>query len=369
MVGLLLQEVRPGISMSSFDPENIDVQDFLDCLDIEFTIDGDHVRFACPFHHGDNPRSVRMNIESSAFFCHACKARGNGIQFTAQILSCSPLEAIRLLKERYQPGYLNPDAVSMVEEVKKIFDATDDGPKPQPILPDEIVAHFEVNWPLAETARRFGEGFPAFDYMLDRGFLSETLDKWEFGFDEISGRITLAIRDEIGNLIGFKARAWDGREPKYLILGDKPKKPSRYGWPCYFPSRVVFGAHRIPPESDLIVCEGEFNVIAIDQKTGLPAVAINGSHFSEHHALVIRRVARSVTLFLDTDRAGNDCVFGWTDEQEKFHPGIMQMLSPFLPIRIVPPHEGDPAEMTAEEIRRLLADSESALSLSIRQAV
>jgi len=316
-------------------------------------------RFSCPFpghDNGDENASSYMNEETTAFFCHGCKASGNAVHFTQRVLGISPLEAIRMLKERYQPGYLNPDAVRMVDEVAKVLNAPEETVHPQPRLPEAAIDRFEIDWHAAYTGWICGTGHAATDYMFERGFDWQTLDAWWLGYDQITGRITIPIRNEVGDLIGFKARAWwDKAHPKYLVLGDKPNRPARFGWPCYFPSRVVFGAHRVEPESDLIICEGELNVLALDQKLGLDAVAINGSHFTEHHARAIRRIARSVTLFLDTDDAGEEAA-----------ATIVRHLSPFLPIKIVPPHEGDPAGMTSEQIAKCLVGAESALRLALR---
>ena len=346
--------------MSAFDPSCIDVPDMLDCLEIRNISEAttEEIRFSCPFpnhENGDENASAYMNADTSAFFCHGCKERGNAIQFTSAVLGISPLESIRLLKERYMPGYLNPDAVSMVEEVRKILNAQEDGPAPQPVLEEDVLGNFAMDWNAAQDAWESGDGFPASDYMFERGFSAAWLEKWEFGYDPTFDRITFAVRDEHGRLIGFKGRAYDGREPKYLVLGDKPTRKTRYGWPCYFTSRVVYGAHRITTETDLVVCEGELNVVALDQKCDVPAVAINGSHFTADHALIIRRIARSVTLFMDTDTAGEDAV-----------NAIVKHLNPFMPVRIVPPHDGDPADMQPDEIHDALGRAESALALSIR---
>ena len=347
--------------MPAFDPANIEVGDYLECLEIRNISKATDLeyRFSCPFpghENGDENASAYMNAETTTFFCHGCKMRGNAIHFAAQLLDISPLEAIRLLKERYQPGYLNPDAVSMVEEVRKLREARGVRPPSQPILPEETLYRFGVEWERAKAAHRRQEGFAPCDYMFERGFAWQALAFWGLGYDEISGRITIPVRDEAGNLIGFKGRAWwDSAPPKYLILGDKPNRPARYGWPCYFPSRVVFGAHRIRPDSDLVVCEGELNVIAMWQKTTRFAVAINGSHFTEHHARIIRRVARSVTLFLDSDEAGTEATANMT-----------RLLDPFMPVKIVPPHEGDPADMTSDQIELLLGEARSALALALR---
>ena len=46
--------------------------------------------------------------------------RGNAISFTEKLLEVSPLEARRLLKQRYQPGFIDPDSRSIVSEIEQL---------------------------------------------------------------------------------------------------------------------------------------------------------------------------------------------------------------------------------------------------------
>jgi DNA primase len=301
-----------------------------------------------------------MNAETTKFYCHGCKERGNAISFASYCLGISYIASISLLRSAYQPGALDPDEIDMVAEIERLLNLREEIDE-QPLLPPSLVDNYEMDWKLAWDAYQEGNGFEPANYMFERGFDWETLTTWGFGWDDFSKRIVFPVYDDVGRLIGFKGRATDGRHPKYLVLGDGPRR-SLYGFPRYYPSRVVFGAYRIQDDPVLIVCEGELNAIAVTMKTGLPAVAINGSHFTEYHSKVIRRIASEVILFLDTDRAGDDAVWGWDDERTgKHHSGIVESLSPFLPIRLVPPHEGDPASMTKEEIIECVERSESDL--------
>ena len=114
---------------------------------------------------------------------------------------------------------------------------------------------------------------------------------------------------------------------------------TRYGWPTYSKSRVVFGAHRIAPVvPELIICEGEWNAIAIWQKLNRPAVAINGSSFSITQAKIIRDLTDRAIIFLDSDEAGEMATWGWTDDRGSRHQGVVEQLSPFVSVRVVPTH-------------------------------
>jgi len=351
----------------AFDPSNVDVEHFLESLGIEnITKATQHeMRFSCPYPNhagGDESPSAYMNIDTSQFYCHGCKEKGDAVSFAAFVLQVSPLEAIRNLRQAYQPGGLDPDAVSMQEIWRKHKAKLAEEDPAQPILDESELESREIDWADAWcTYDQTGSAYPC-DYMFERGFTPEAMMDHHIGWDMSSGRFTIPVRDIDCNLIGFKARTMDpNRKPKYLVLGDKEGERPRYGFSRYYPSRVVYAAHLITEElkTPLVVCEGEFNAIATMQKTDYPAVAINGSHFHHTHAKIIKRVAGEdgIILFLDEDSAGLDCMWGRWDSQGRWHPGIVEMLSPFMPVRVISGHDKDAADLDGDDILRLLEDS------------
>jgi len=356
--------------MASSDPSVIDVEHFLDTLEVrnmrKATIN--EMRFSCPLpqHPGeDNDPSCYMNIHTTAFFCHGCKGRGTAVTLTSEVLGISPLEATRMLRQAYSRGGLDPDARKMTDEMRKLFHKREEMVF-QPQLDEAVLKRFYVDW--ADAYCEWDQTKdPQIGYMFERGFEPEWLMDWNFGYDLASGRITIPIRDEHGVLVGFKARAMDDRHPKYLVLGDMAEREGSYGFKRYFPSRVVFGAYRyFEPDThvdQVVVHEGELNAIACYEKTGMPSVAINGSHFSDHHAKIIRRIANEAVLFLDEDSAGEDCVWGWTDSKGEFHKGIVDHLARHMPVRIIREHTQDAADLPAEEIERLVKDSRSVMEI------
>ena len=340
---------------------DIDVEDMLDVLDIDYEQVGGQLRIPCPFHDGMH-NTMAIDQETSRFFCHKCKVAGVAPDLVARLLDVSILEAIRMLKERYQPGFINPDARDTVAEVRKILEGRKVASVPeQPILDESELERFAVNWPEAWMAWRTPgwESFPACDYLFERGFEPEALEDWEFGWDAHSVRITFAVRDVQGRLIGFKGRVTDDRRPKYRVLGDSPGKGVYYGWPTYYVSRVVYGSHLVEPGTrELVICEGEWNAIAVRQKLNLPAVAINGSTFSETQARIIRDLADRVIVFLDSDDAGNMATWGWTDDRGRYHPGVVDQLRPFISVMVVPDHQGDPMDLDKDSLRSVIGEAQ-----------
>lgn len=358
--------------MAGFDPTCIDVEHFLETLEVRNLsyATEDEMRFSCPLpnHAGaDEKPSFYMNVHTTAFFCHGCKERGNAIGFTEVLLGISPLEAIRLLRQRYSPGAINPDERNMVKEIESIIFAKEEIIE-QPVIDESVLEEMSVDWEKVDFAMRRDQYVPEpMRYMFDRGFDYQTLTSWDFGYDKISDRPVFAVRDEFGKLIGFKGRAWRERQfPKYFVLGDKPGKDVKYGFPCYHTSKVVFGADRVKNDDDVVViCEGELNAISVEMKTGLRSVAINGSYFSDFHAHVIKEKANKVILFLDSDPAGESATWGWRDNNGKHHNGVVDALKPFIDVRVCPSHEGDAASMNAIEIAECIDNSSSWIALQL----
>ena len=116
------------------------------------------------------------------------------------------------------------------------------------------------------------------------------------------------------------------------------------------------GSH--PSCLELIICEGEWNAIAIWQKLNRPAVAINGSSFSITQAKIIRDLTDRAIVFLDSDEAGEMATWGWTDDRGRRHQGVVEQLSPFISVRVVPTHEGDPMDLVSDVLGKYIDDAQ-----------
>jgi DNA primase len=180
-----------------------------------------------------------------------------------------------------------------------------------------------------------------FFYMLERGFSWDTLESWEVGFAGNWSRISIPVRDELSRLVGFKGRAWDGSEPKYMVLPVEGR--------TYEVSRVVFGMHRAKAHCrrQVVVVEGELNAIAMHQKGWENAVGVSGRFVSADQARVIRHFADSAIVVFDELTDGVEAA---------------STLEPYMPVRVAPPSEFDPADSDRHAIRdRLDAATPSVL--------
>lgn len=327
--------------------DKVDVVDFLSALGIrQITDDGEEVQYSCPFPYhgnGDATPSAYMNKKSTAFFCHGCKAKGNAIHFLAQLEGISPLLSAKFIRERYGRGFIDPGSGGgLVAELESMFSSEQE--EQEEVNPE---IEYELD-PLNDEAR---------DYLEKRGFNVSTIRRFEIGIDPITGRIAIPIRDFSGRLVGFKARSYKQETPKYLVLGDrKSVARDRFGFKTYEKSQVLFSGPKDGYPGPGILCEGEFNAIALFQMGRRNALAISGSQLSQRQCELLKQKITSVTLFFDDDAAGNTCT-----------ADAIQKLEPYMPVRVVEPHEMDPADYLAaglnDECVRLIDEAKSTTEL------
>lgn len=333
----------------------INCRDLLESTDIKnISESGGEISFSCPsadHFHGDTSPSARMNSRTTAFICHGCGKRGNAITFLAWHKSIPETVARRLLEERYGGGAISAGVGNLEDMVKKIMNPeVVEEEKRIPPNEAEWIKRFYIDW---EAYGRHG----AIDYMYRRNFDPIILEKWEIGFDQYSNRITIPIRDHEGKLVGFKGRAWrENTIPRYMILGDN-RNQHRYGFQPYQKSKYVFGLDKIKQQcglNEIVIVEGELNVIAMDQHGYYMTVGIAGSDFSDFQARLIIESACSSILFLDNDKAG-----------DKGTKKVIEMLSPYMPLDVVQNATGDAAELDKETVDSLIHGAKSALESQV----
>lgn len=320
------------------DLRKVDVVDFLTALGIRNVSDeGEEVRYSCPYvghANADESASAYMNAESTAYYCHGCHARGNAVHFLARYEGISPLLAASFIRQRYDQGFREPDN-SFQRELEYFWMNIDEDIEEEN---EPIEYLMDVLPPEAK------------DYMLGRGFLEETLEAWQIGYDSISGRIAIPVRDHHGRMVGFKGRSFKPHhQPKYLVLGDRPNRSPRYGFLTYLVSRIAFGYNIACTRSDktLILCEGELDVIALHQMGFTNAVSV-GSNVSEYQCTLILAHSAEVVIFFDDDNAGQTGA-----------AKVIDSLDPYIPVRLVGQHDGDPASLPSDECRKLIDEAKS----------
>jgi DNA primase len=212
------------------------------------------------------------------------------------------------------------------------------------LLDEAEVEKRSVNWYTVfdEWQGKIPSAYPL-AYMLDRGFHPKTLDEWAIGWDIISQRISIPVRDEYGNLLGFKARAVDDSKQRYKVLGGP-----EYGFETYPVSGVLFGVHLVKKSGWLIIREGELNTIAMHEH-GFDNTVGTGKSLSDRQIEMILKYATDYVMV------------SYDDYRDSLNAA--RILEQYVPVKVIPSSEKDPADMFKDEVYELITSAESSVLL------
>lgn len=123
-------------------------------------------------------------------------------------------------------------------------------------------------------------------------------------FDRFGGRIVFPLFDHRGNTAGFAGRILPS--PKGSELAKYINSPET---PIYHKSNLLYGLNitkeDIKKVGEVVVAEGELDVISSWQAGIKNVVAIKGSALTDEQVRLISRFAKKMVLALDTDLAGD----------------------------------------------------------------
>ncbi|HSX14268.1 MAG TPA: DNA primase [Chlamydiales bacterium] len=286
---------------------------------LKFQRSGSSFKALCPFHEEKSP-SFMIQKGDSHYHCFGCGAHGDAIQFLMTHLRMSFAEAVEHLADRFQVP---------LEEVET------NQPKgtSKTILKEALQkAGSFYQFCLLHTP----DGHAALEYLYSRGIDLDFIQTFEFGYaprtpqvfqkmmneqkvsnaileevglvtrgrDFFSDRITIPIRDSVGNIIGFSARKFkpDTFGGKYV---NSPETA------LFKKSKVLFGLSysrkTIAKERRALIVEGQIDALRLIHSGFLWTVAGQGTAFGEEQAKeLIQLGVRQVYLALDGDNAGQE---------------------------------------------------------------
>lgn len=135
--------------------------------------------------------------------------------------------------------------------------------------------------------------------LLDTGMLSEN-QEGDRVFDRFRNRLMFPIRDSMGGMAGYGARA--------LAADDVPKYLNSPQTPLFDKSRLLYGLDMarksIRAEEQVVIVEGYMDVIGLYQAGYQNAVSPMGTALNEHQFRMLKRFTRNIILALDPDAAG-----------------------------------------------------------------
>ncbi|MEM6886029.1 MAG: DNA primase, partial [Verrucomicrobiota bacterium] len=177
-------------------------------------------------------------------------------------------------------------------------------------------------------------------------------------YDRFRDRLIFSIQNDNGQIIGFSARALDPevKGAKYI---NSPETP------IFTKSKVLFGFHRakrpILDEDEVILCEGQIDVLRC-HATGIQnVVAPLGTAFTDQHAKLMGRHTKNVVLCLDADSAGQKAASRAADVILNLEDAAGKLMGADLGIRVIRLPQGhDPdtliREQGVESMKQLIAE-------------
>ncbi len=293
---------------------------------IDLKRSGSNYKARCPFHDEKTP-SFMVSQTKQIYKCFGCGVSGDSINFVMSYDNLSYPDAIRHLAARY--------GVEIVEEYSgRSVDKSHDDRKELFRILNKYACDFfhenllkEINAGTSEVAeylkkrkmgidlvKKFRLGFAPDNWnmlKLDNRFSDQTEDilieaglrkKNEKGnvYDQFRNRLMFPIFDTIGNVAAFSGRSLrDEVQPKYL---NSPETA------VYKKNEILYGLFQametIRKTREIILVEGNIDIITMHKFGFTSTVAICGTAFTENHARLIKRNCDKITILLDGDEAG-----------------------------------------------------------------
>ena len=273
----------------------------------------------CPFHN-EKTGSFSVSPGKQMYYCFGCGAGGNVFTFLMQYENYSFTEAMQALAERAgvelpkqemsAQARREADKRQILLEVNKLA-----AQYYYRLLRSErgtqALDYFKKRELSDETMKKFGLGYSdkysddLYRYLKQKGYTDEllkdsgltTIDEVRGGHDKFWNRAMFPIMDVHNKVIGFGGRVMGEGEPKYL---NSPETR------IFDKSRNLYALNfaRLTKKSQMLLCEGYMDVIALHQAGFDNAVASLGTAFTSGHASLLKRYTKEVYLTFDSDGAG-----------------------------------------------------------------
>jgi DNA primase len=276
----------------------------------------------CPFHNEKTP-SFSINNDDGIYHCFGCKESGDVIKFVQKMENVDFMDAVKILAERAGmevPEFQNSDkrkeSQKKKERLLSVLDYTykhymenlynKDAKPAQDYIKmrkftrrelEDFKIGFSKDWNDIVTYLK-SKGFSE-DEMVEAGVCAK---KNNHTFDVLAGRLVFPIFNAFGECIGFSARA--------LEKTDFAKYKNTAETMVFQKGKVVFGINILKAQKqqqlvkNVILVEGQMDVIAMHKGGFKSAVACMGTALTKDHIAELKRYSDNILLCFDADGAG-----------------------------------------------------------------
>lgn len=300
-----------------------DATNIVEIIAEKIKLDGAGANFkaCCPFHNEKTP-SFFVNPGLQRYRCFGCGANGDVMDFLQNFEGITFYEALKTLADRA--------GIKLKE-----FQKSKDDEERETLI--EIMSFAKEYYHFLLTQHEVGQ--QGRDYLKNRGVSSESIKLFQLGFatsawdsllkylhqkkkyplsliektgliikgrngtyyDRFRDRLIFPLKNHRGQVVGFSGRLMnkEAKEAKYI---NSPETV------LYHKSKMLYGYselfREIKKKEQVIVVEGEFDMISSAQSHINNVVAIKGSALTQDQVTLLSRVAKTIILSLDADDAG-----------------------------------------------------------------
>ena len=269
----------------------------------------------CPFHNEKTP-SFHVLPDRQFYHCFGCKKGGGVINFIMDIENLSYPDAVRFLAKRANipvPEEANDGTeklrrrmLELNRDAARWYYQTLQGPDGQTVR-----AYLERRRIHRKIAVRFGMGAAPDSWdalltaMTQKGYGKDELIRAGLAvsgknghlYDKFRNRLIFPVIDVRGDVVAFGGRVLDKSEPKYMNSQETP---------VYSKRRVLYGLNlaKKSKRSNIILCEGNIDVVTLHQAGFDNAVASMGTALTVEQTRLLSRFTKELVLCYDNDNAG-----------------------------------------------------------------
>ncbi len=274
----------------------------------------------CPFHKEKTP-SFSVNSDLQIFHCFGCGAGGNVFTFIMKIEGLTFPEAVKLLAK--QAGITLPEeaenfevyrekealyyANNLAAELFQLTIRTDEAAEARRYLNERGISDDEFDAFGIGYAPNGWDGLIKYaeakklntEVLLRAGLVILKEDAGRY-YDRFRGRITFAIKNLTGQVVGFGARRIiNDNSPKYINSPETDIYQKRF---------ILYGLYQsrdtIRKNDEVVICEGYTDLTSLYRVNVQNVVTTSGTALTEDHARLLRRYTSNAVLLYDSDSAG-----------------------------------------------------------------
>lgn len=341
---------------------------------------GRHFVACCPFHQERTP-SFFVSQENNFYKCFGCGEAGDGIDFIQKIEHLDFIDAIRLLAKQYgikieettdninekdNTEYkLKEEAYNIITHMQEYYKSqllttSNDNVKAylssRGLNDDNIISLFNIGYS-PENCKEWIQYCN--DNILDLTIQKTigTISENKHGYiDPMHGRITFALQDITGRIVGFAGRYIETPNSE---KGDIPtaKYINSQESIIYHKSKILYGLPQakkyIREKKKCYLVEGYLDVITMYKYGFCNTVASSGTSLTEDQSAILKNITDNVTIVYDSDLAGENAT----------ERAILKLISSGLMVNVIRLQNAkDPDEFlktqTAEEIKTFFSSQE-----------